>query len=55
MNWKMTLDTDDSIDQPMGMRFDPSLVSKHAFESGTQPEDISKEQEKLKWADTVIL
>ncbi len=55
MNWKATLDADDSTDRQAEARFDPSLDSKRAFEAGLQSPDIAREQEKLRWADAVIL
>lgn len=55
MKWKSTLDADDMSDRPAGERFDASLDSKRAFESGTQSADIADEQEKLLWADALIL
>ena len=55
MNWKATLDRADSLDAETGGRFNPSLASKHAFENALQSEDSAREQEKLMWADTVIL
>src|SRR5690349_25065224 len=55
MNWKASLDASDSVVPPIGKRFDPSLDSKHAFENGLQSEDIAREQQKLLWADAVIL
>ncbi len=55
MKWKAVLDAEDSMDQPSEARFDASLASKHAFESGHQSADIADEQEKLLWADAVIL
>jgi NAD(P)H dehydrogenase (quinone) len=55
MNWKAQLDADDSIERRSGERFDPSLDSKHAYENGLQSLDIVHEQEKLLWADAVIL
>ncbi|CAI1602154.1 Glutathione-regulated potassium-efflux system ancillary protein kefF [Serratia quinivorans] len=55
MQWKATLDANDSRVSPPGTRFDPSLVSQHAFANGLQSQDIELEQEKLLWADTVIL
>ncbi|PTB22747.1 NAD(P)H dehydrogenase [Trinickia symbiotica] len=55
MKWKPTLDADDFPDSNPGERFDPALDSKRAFENGTQPDDIASEQEKLRWADAVIL
>lgn len=54
MQWKATLDADDSTAEP-GARFDPSRDSQHAFAQGLQSMDITLEQEKLRWADTVIL
>ncbi|AOY94914.1 NAD(P)H dehydrogenase [Cupriavidus sp. USMAA2-4] len=55
MRWKATLDAADSLDGAAGPRFDPSLDSKRAFENGRQSEDIAREQDKLRWADAVIL
>lgn len=55
MKWKATLDASDNIDHVPGTAFHASLDSKHAFENGTQSEDIAVEQEKLKWADALIL
>lgn len=55
MRWKATLDENDSLDGKIGERFEPSRDSKHAFEHGRQSEDIAREQDKLRWADTVIL
>lgn len=55
MQWKASLDAGDSTQRQPGARFDPSLDSKHAFENGCQSEDIAREQEKLLWADAVIL
>ncbi|TKC86244.1 NAD(P)H-dependent oxidoreductase [Trinickia terrae] len=55
MNWKATLDENDITERPTDTPFHPSLDSKHAFENGLQSEDIALEQDKLKWADTLIL
>jgi len=55
MRWKAVLDADDSTAGPAGERFHPSLDSKHAFEHGLQSEDIVREQDKLRWADAMIL
>lgn len=55
MNWKAALDENDSVDGKTSERFDPSLDSKHAFVHGRQSEDIAREQDKLRWADAVIL
>lgn len=54
MQWKATLDANDSSAQS-GDRFNPSLDSQQAFAQGLQSKDIELEQEKLLWADTVIL
>ncbi len=55
MQWKAPLDAGDSLAPANGTPFHPSLASKHAFENGLQSPDIAREQEKLKWADAVIL
>jgi NAD(P)H dehydrogenase (quinone) len=55
MQWKCTLDPRDNRSPTPGTRFDPSLDSRQAFENGTQSIDIEQEQNKLLWADAVIL
>ncbi len=55
MQWKASLDADDSKAHEAGARFDPALDSKRAFENGLQSEDIALEQKKLLWADALIL
>jgi NAD(P)H dehydrogenase (quinone) len=55
MKWKATLDADDSLDWRGDTPFNPSLDSKSAFENGRQSKDIAFEQDKLRWADAVIL
>ena len=55
MKWKAVLDADDNMDRQADARFDPVLDSKWAFENGRQSRDISLEQEKLLWADAVLL
>ncbi|MDB6128005.1 MAG: dehydrogenase, quinone family [Verrucomicrobia bacterium] len=55
MKWKASLDADDSLARLSDARFDPERDSKHAFENGLQSKDIEREQERLLWADTVIL
>jgi NAD(P)H dehydrogenase (quinone) len=55
MNWKAVLDAADSLDAPVEGRFNVAGASRQAFESGRQSEDIAREQQKLLWADTVIL
>ncbi|MFT3803837.1 MAG: NAD(P)H-dependent oxidoreductase [Burkholderiaceae bacterium] len=55
MNWKAALDADDDTANAPGARFDPERDSRRAFERGTQSPDIAGEQDKLRWADAVIL
>lgn len=55
MNWKASLDAGDSLDYEPGARFDPSLDSKRAFANDRQSADIALEQDKLRWADALIL
>ena len=55
MRWKAALDGDDHLDRPADARFDPVLDSKRAYVSGSQRADIAAEQDKLRWADAVIL
>jgi len=55
MKWKATLDADDSKDRQADVRFDPALDAKRAFENGRQSDDIAREQQKLLWADVLIL
>lgn len=55
MQWKATLDSRDNTASHPSARFDASLNSKQAFENGTQSADIAREQDKLRWADAVIL
>jgi len=55
MRWKPALDEQDNRSRTPGARFDPSVDSQQAYENGTQSLDIEQEQNKLLWADTVIL
>ncbi|MRV71375.1 flavodoxin family protein [Duganella sp. FT92W] len=55
MDWKAPIDATDSLAAPVGPHFHPSLDSKHAYANGVQSPDIAREQDKLRWADTVIL
>ncbi|ATZ95381.1 MULTISPECIES: NAD(P)H-dependent oxidoreductase [Dickeya] len=55
MQWKTTLDAFDNTDRQAEAPFHPSLDSQRAFTQGTQSPDIAREQDKLRWADTVIL
>ena len=55
MHWKATLDGDDFPARDPSARLDLIADSARAFASGTQPEDVTREQEKLLRADAVIL
>jgi NAD(P)H dehydrogenase (quinone) len=55
MNWKATLDADDAPQRDATKPFHASLDSKVAYAEGTQSADIAGEQEKLLWADALIL
>ncbi len=55
MQWKATVDAADNLDRTAGAHFNPSLDSQYAFAHGTQSLDIVAEQDKLRWADTLIL
>ncbi|SAL41433.1 dehydrogenase [Caballeronia sordidicola] len=55
MKWKAPLDASDSMDGQACERFNPALDSKLAFENGRQAKDLAEEQDKLQWADAVIL
>ena len=55
MQWKAQVDADDSKQRHNGSHFDASAESRHAYENGLQSDDLALEQEKLLWADTVIL
>lgn len=55
MGWKAAVDTSDSLDRNPAARFDASANSRRAFASGRQSPDIAGEQDKLRWADALIL
>ena len=55
MGWQAVLDAGDSLEREARERFDPSATSLRAFENGWQSVDIAGEQDKLRWADTLIL
>lgn len=55
MGWKASLDAADYLDHDPATRFDPSVDSRRAFASGRQSPDIAAEQDKLRWADALIL
>ncbi|WP_280817096.1 NAD(P)H-dependent oxidoreductase [Variovorax sp. TBS-050B] len=55
MRWKPALDADDFPARDPAARFSPERESLKAFESGTQAPEVAAEQQKLLWADAVIL
>lgn len=55
MQWKTTFDAADNLDHQSGERFDPIGDSLHAFTHQRQSVDIAREQEKLLWADMLIM
>ncbi|WP_372771813.1 NAD(P)H-dependent oxidoreductase [Pantoea sp. WEP] len=54
MKWKAPLDAADTLAPPVGAHFDATLDSRFAYDNQLQAADIAAEQEKLRWADTVI-
>lgn len=54
MGWKAVVDADD-FDHDRAERFVVGSTSKRAYLSGNLSDDIRAEQEKLNWADTVVL
>ncbi|MCS2160923.1 NAD(P)H-dependent oxidoreductase [Scandinavium sp. H11S7] len=54
MQWKPTLDAQDTIAPLRGERFNPITDARYAFDNAMQSSDIAAEQEKLIWADVVI-
>ncbi|KAA8999560.1 NAD(P)H-dependent oxidoreductase [Stenotrophomonas cyclobalanopsidis] len=55
MRWKAPIDGDDHPGRDPQRPFHASLDSREAYANGRQSDDIAAEQEKLRWADTVIL
>lgn len=55
MKWKPTLDSDDFLNRDANAPFDPIHESQRGYAEGQQREDITREQEKLLWADAVIM
>lgn len=54
MQWKATLDPDDTPGYDDQTPFNPAVESQRVFAAGTQPKDVEIEQAKLLWADAVI-
>lgn len=55
MGWKSALDAGDFMDRDPDARLDVVSDSRHAFDTRTQTPDVVAEQEKLRWADALIL
>jgi NAD(P)H dehydrogenase (quinone) len=55
MQWKCQVDRADFVDLPNAFPLSVSSASAKATSSSTLTEDVKSEQEKLLWADTVIL
>jgi NAD(P)H dehydrogenase (quinone) len=54
-NWKAVADRADFLDQAQPDRLSYAAESRHAFATGTQSSDVEAEQQKLLWADAVLL
>ena len=54
MKWKATVDRDDFTDEADG-RVVVTAAGKRAYKAGTLSADIRTEQDKLAWADAVVL
>lgn len=55
MNWKAVADRADFRQLARPERFSYRAESAHAYASGMQTQDVEREQEKLLWADAVLL
>ncbi|MBK5001843.1 NAD(P)H-dependent oxidoreductase [Pseudomonas sp. S31] len=55
MKWKATLDPDDFAQRADTSRFEPSQEQEHAQYHHSVSPDVRAEQEKVQWADLVIL
>jgi NAD(P)H dehydrogenase (quinone) len=55
MKWRAALDADDYPGHDPAERFDIMAVSAREYAAGRLSADIAAEQEKLRWADAVIL
>jgi len=55
MGWKANVDAGDFLDRDASKPLDVVAASSHAFKTHTQAPDIAAEQEKLLWADLLIL
>ncbi|MGK5543758.1 NAD(P)H-dependent oxidoreductase [Streptomyces sp. URMC 127] len=55
MKWKATVDADDFPDHPGDRRLAVMAASEQATLAGRLTPDVAAEQEKVRWADAVIL
>jgi NAD(P)H dehydrogenase (quinone) len=55
MSWKAVADGGDFADMEPGARLTYAASSFRAFKGGTQTADVAAEQEKLMWADAVLI
>lgn len=55
MGWKATLDAADFAHVEPGARFDVQKDARRAYDAHSQAADVAAEQEKLRWADVVIV
>lgn len=55
MGWKAVADSDDFKDHDPSARLHYAVASKESYLGGTQVPDVAAEQEKLLWAEGVIL
>lgn len=55
MDWKSTVDADDFDDRLPDEKLVVTSASRHAHDAGTLSADIRGEQDKLHWADALVL
>src|SRR4051794_9639986 len=53
--WKSQIDRADFLALQQDARLKPAAASRDAFAAGTLTDDVKAEQEKLLWADVLIL
>ena len=54
MKWKIAVDEDDFLNHEKGTRLQPIRAAASAYEEGKLAQDITDEQNRVKWADLVI-
>lgn len=55
MRWKAVADAGDFTDTVPGERLVYAASSWHGFKNGTQTADVAAEQDKIRWADAIII